>query len=160
MEKVKIGVLFNTHGLRGEMKVSSFSDNIKKRLSIAHHVMILHEGNYIDVEIKTARFHKGIMLISFVGMQDINLVEKYKGCTLHIFPNDTDAHIYYYQLMGCKVYDQNDSLLGVVEDVLETGANPVLRVRKDILIPFVDAFIIEVKVKQKYLKMKIIEGML
>lgn len=160
MEKVKVGKIINTHGLKGEMKVYSYSDRIEMRLAPQQHVYIKHQETMQEVVVKSFRYHKNVVLVCFYDFEDINKVEQYKDCLIYADVQVDDNHVYYFQLMNCKVYDQNDQLLGVVEDILETGANPVLRVNKKILIPYVDVFIIEENIKEKYLKVNILEGML
>lgn len=164
MEKIKIGIIVNTHGLKGELKVKSFSDFNEIRFQKGNYLFIEYRGEMIEVEVITYREHKGMVLITLKGLEDINLVEKYREC--NIFINKEDLHdleedeVYFFDLMGCEVYLEDGELLGEVEDVLETGANAVLRVNKKILIPYVDAFIKDANIEEKKIVIYKVDGLL
>lgn len=163
MEKIKIGTIFNTHGLKGEVKVKSFSDFNSVRFKKGTKLFLQAKTGEQEVVIKTYREHKGIVLVTFEGYEDINLVECFKGDSLWIARDqmkDDGEGYYFFDLIGCQVYDQNETLLGTVEDILETGAKPILRINKTILIPFVDAFIKNVDIDQKMIHVEVIEGLL
>ena len=81
MEKLKIGKIVGTHALKGELKIRSFSDSNDQRFVVGHK---LYLNEIVDpFIIKTVRVHKGNYLISFEGLQDINLVEKYVGYNVY-----------------------------------------------------------------------------
>ena len=65
-------------------------------------------------------------------------------------------------MMDASVYDMDDNYIGKVIEVIETGANAVLRVQtegKDILIPFVRTFVKEFDRKEKIMKVELMEGL-
>ena len=77
-------------------------------------------------------------------------------------PQLEDGEYYYHQLNACTVYNQNEEELGTVTDILETGANLVLRVKskkEEFLLPFVQAFIKEVNVEEKKIYIEEMEGL-
>lgn len=163
MEKIKVGVIVNTHGLKGEVKVKSFSDFNKERFAKGKKLFIEEANTFIEVKVHTYREHNGMVLISFENREDINLIEKYCRCDLYV--SKADLHeleaneVYFYELMNCEVYDEEGNQVGVVEDVFDTGANAVLRVNQKILIPYVDAFIKEVDTANKKIIIHMMEGL-
>ena len=59
-------------------------------------------------------------------------------------------------------HEDGEEYLGKVSDILETGANLVLRIqdgKKSFLLPFVDAFLIDVDIEQKKITIKEMEGL-
>ncbi|HQB32722.1 MAG TPA: ribosome maturation factor RimM, partial [Erysipelotrichaceae bacterium] len=117
------------------------------------------------VVVKSYRTHKGFILISFFDKQDINLVEKYKGCDIFIKKDDvhtlSEGVYYFFELENCSVY-YNNQKIGYVSAV-EDGYQTILRIdmeNKEVLIPFVDRFIKEVNVSDKRIDIDIIEGLL
>lgn len=71
--KIKNWKIVGTHALKGELKIRSFSDFNDQRFVVGHK---LYLNEIVDpFIIKTVRVHKGNYLISFEGLQDINLVE-------------------------------------------------------------------------------------
>lgn len=66
---------------------------------------------------------------------DRNAAEQYKGLEIWVsksnLPALPEGEVYHHQLMGCRVIHSDGSDYGVVESVLETGANDVLVVQPD-----------------------------
>ena len=164
MEKIRVGVIVNTHALKGEVKVKSFSDFDEQRFAKGSVLYISYHNELIEVVVKSARESKGLLLVLFEGYEHINLIEKYKGCELFIKSSDLheleEDEVYFHDLMMCDVYLEDNTYLGKVEEVLETGANAVLRVNKTILIPFVKAFIKESDIENKKIVIFKVEGLL
>ncbi len=162
MERVIIGKIVNTHGIKGELKVKTSSDFIEERFKKGNHVLIDDCGNMIDMVVKTMRIHKGHVLVSFDNYQDINLVEKYKGCTMYALKDTSlleDGEYYVGDLIDCDVYDQ-DCFIGKVTDVQLYEHHDVLVVegKQKILIPYVDAFVIDEDIENKCIHVHLIEG--
>ena len=83
-----IGKIVNTHGLKGEVKIQSYSDFDAQRYKRGNHVYLLHEGKYMDVTVETFRTHKGFSLVRFHEIQDINQAEEYRNDELYIQEKD------------------------------------------------------------------------
>lgn len=164
MEKIKIGIIVNTHGLKGEVKIKSFSDFNAIRYQKNNTLYIAFHNSYEEVKIATSKEHKGMMLVSFTGLEDINEVEKFRNCEVYINKEDLheleDDEVYFFDLMNCEVLLEDGTSLGHVEDVLETGANAVIRVNKTILIPYVKAFIKDADMQTKKIVVYDVEGLL
>lgn len=163
MDKVRVGQIINTHGIKGEVKVKSFTDFEDLRFKKGNTV-------YLDdeiLEIHSFRIHKGFVLLTFKGYQNINDVEKWKGKELFVSIDDLheleENENYYYELSDCNVYDEEAHLLGTVSELIETPAHLILRVssadKKDLLIPFVEQFILDVDSDEKKIIVRVLEGM-
>ena len=66
-------------------------------------------------------------------------------------------------LIGLKVYTEDDAFLGTLDDVIQTGANDVYQVvteeEKEILIPAIRQCILEVDVEEGRMKVHLLEGL-
>lgn len=169
MEYICIGKIVNTHGIRGELKISSYSDFDSVRYKKGNTVLIFHDGAYVPVKVVSFRTHKGFSLVAFEGLQDINLVEQYKNDEVFINEKDRqplrNGEYYRSDLEGLQVIDEEDHPVGVCLQVEETnGAQNNLRIRKsdgsEVLIPYVKSFIREVSLEQRYIRIHVIEGLL
>ncbi|MGI6608321.1 MAG: ribosome maturation factor RimM [Erysipelotrichaceae bacterium] len=165
MEYVRVGNIVNTFGLKGELKVKSHSDFDDIRFKVTQQLYIKYLEVFEPVVIKTCRVHKGYILISFFDKQDINLVEKYKGCDIFIKKDEvhtlSEGVYYFFELQDCSVY-YNNQKIGHVSAV-EDGFQTILRINteeKEVLIPFVARFIKKVNIENKRIDIDVIEGML
>lgn len=163
MKKLKVGKILTTHGLKGELKIKSSSDYAPERFKKGAKLFLTFDKRDMELEIATSRVHKGNYLVSFVGYQDINLVEQFKGIDVYGIKDETlldEDEIYYDDLIGCKVEDQDGNLLGEVTDMMETAAHDILIMKspknKKVMIPYVDAFIKEIDLDEDLI---IIENM-
>ena len=165
MEYVKIGKVVNTFGLKGELKIESMTDFVEERFRKGQQLYIDSKEGFKEVSVLRKREHKGFLLVTFKDLEDINLVEQFKGYFIYIAKDRIHelpaGQYYYFQLKGCSVYDQNN-FIGTVENV-EDGYQTILRIRtedKEILVPYVDAFIKGVDVGNKRIDVNLIEGFL
>lgn len=162
--QLSIGKIVNTHGIRGELKILPNTDFIEERFAVGSEVHVSYGKESIHFTIDSFRMHKGCALITFQGLHDINAVEKYKGLDLMIeVDGSEDEDYYYFELIGCQVYT-HDEYIGKVCEVLETQAHEILRIQRegarDVMIPYVDRFILNVDPDLKRIDVDVIEGML
>ena len=169
MEYIKIGRIVNTHGLRGEVRIESFSDFDDVRYRKNSTVYILFEGVYTPFRVDSFRVHKAHPLVSFREHRDINLIEKFKGCDLFILASDRHAlpegEYYADELIGMRVVDEDGTQIGEVADIEETrGAQKNLRIRMDsgktFLLPDIPQFVLKVMPEEKTIRIHMDGGLL
>lgn len=162
MDQVIVGKIVNTHGIKGELKVKSSTDFVEERFAKGAKLFIEYQGQKIEMTVTSHRFHKGHILVTFEGFRDINLVEKYKGCLLYGFKDESlleEDEYYISDIIGCEVY--NDGvLIGKVQDVQLYDHHDILVVqgKQKIMIPYVDAFVVDEDIAQKRIDVHLIEG--
>lgn len=146
MEYVKIGVVVNTHGLRGTLKIKSFTDFKEERYKKNTELYILYRNEYLKVTVNNYKTVKGLEHINFKEFTNINECEKYKGSDLFISADMIhelgEDEFYFDELIGMDVY--GDELIGVVTDVRDVPQGELLEVKrkdKNILIPFNKQFV-------------------
>ena len=76
MKYIRIGKMINTHGIKGEAKIYSYSDFDDERYAKGNTVWMKHGDEMIPLTVKTYRVHKGFLLVSFEELKDINPVEQ------------------------------------------------------------------------------------
>lgn len=169
MEYITIGRAVNTHGLKGELKIESWSDFDELRYQKGNTVYLLQNDTYKPFKVATFRTHKGYSLVSFEDYQDINRIESFKGSLVCIRKEDQhtlpEGEYYRSQLIGLQVYDEAGTLIGTVTAVEETsGAQNNLRVRregsKDALIPNIPEFVKQVDLSAGRIVIHAEEGLL
>lgn len=167
MKQIKIGVIANTHGLKGEVKVKSLTDFPTIRFKKGKSIHMQGKQGQEALKIQNMRMAKDLLIVKFEGYDDINMVEMWKGNILSI--DESDLHTleedeaYFFEITDSEVYDMENKYIGKVIEVIETGANAVLRVKmeeREVLIPFVKAFVKEFDKKEKKMKVEMMEGLL
>ncbi len=160
---IRVAKIINTHGLKGECKLYLFTDDAKHRFEKGR---VLHLNNQQTLTVERYREQKGFGYCYFKEIQSIDEAEKYKNLELFIEKNQLPplkkGQYYYHELMNCTIFNEKQDKLGIVTDILETGANIVLRVKdtnSSFLLPFVDAFIVNVDVDQKKIYIREMDGL-
>ena len=164
---LKVGVITSTHGIKGEVKVFPTTDDVKRfKKGIS---LILETGKeQLDLEVEGVKFFKQFVILKFKGIDDINQIEKYKRKELfvtreHAVKLKKDEY-FIADLIGLSVIDEEGHTIGVLGDVMETGANDVYVVKmadeKEVLIPAIKQCILEVNVEEGFVKVHMMEGLL
>ncbi|AMA44963.1 ribosome maturation factor RimM [Pseudomonas monteilii] len=129
---IVVGKIFSVHGVRGEVKVYSFTDPIENLLDYPRWTL-RHEGVVKQAELVSGRPSQKGLVVKLKGLDDrdeARLLSGYDICVERsLLPNLTDGEYYWYQLVGLSVINQDEHLFGKVDHLLETGANDVLVVR-------------------------------
>lgn len=161
MKTLRIGHIGKGFGLKGELKVRSFSAEPTERFVVGQQLHWQRETEKRDLTIETVREHQGLFLIKFVGFDDLSAAEALFGGDLWIDAEVLKPGIYVYQLKECTVIDEHGTVIGRVIDVLDYS-QLILRVKtkdRDVLIPYVDAFIIATDPTTKTITVRWMEGL-
>lgn len=160
MKLLKVGKIVNTFGLKGELKILSDSDFVEERFKKGTK---LYLEDQTLLTISNYRNHKGNVLIKVNDLNDINDVEKYKTFDVFVDQDSIEPlndEFYLFQLEDLDVY-VNDERVGKVIEVLKP-AQTILRIQledREIMIPFVDAFVEEVDLENQCIHVNLIEGL-
>lgn len=165
-EFLAVGKLRRPHGVSGEMRMSVWTD-FPERLQPGVRVFV--GKSYQPVHIKSVRGHTQDSLIAFDEFSSRDEVGQFRNQVVFVrtadLPPLPDNDLYFHQLLGLQVIrDKDDSLLGIVAEIIETGANPVFLVRrdgkKDILLPDIDPVILNIDLKKREIRVNLIPGLI
>lgn len=163
----RVGVIANTHGIRGEVKVYPTTDNINRFNDLKD--VILDTGReYINLQVQGVKYFKNMAILKFKGIDNINDIEKYKGKDLLVTRENAiplEVNEYYIaDLIDMEVYNEDGSRLGVLNDVMQTGANDVYVINLEnggeLLLPNIDQCILEVNIEEKKMTVHVLEGLM
>lgn len=168
MEKYfRVGVIANTHGIRGEVKVYPTTDDINRFKKLKK--CILDTGKeYIDLNVETVKFFKNMVILKFKEYNNINDIECYKGKDILVTRDNAvkleKGEYYIADILGAKVILEDGSEFGVLEDVMQTGANDVYVVKtsdnKEVLLPKIDECVKKLDIENKIVTVHIMKGLL
>jgi len=152
---IVIGKIVSVHGVRGDVKVYSFTDPIDNLLNYRR--WTLRRGAEVkQVELVKGRLQDKILVATLTGLSDREEARTYADFEICIprseLPALTGDEYYWYQLQGLTVINQLGQLLGRVDHLLETGANDVLVVKpfdgslddRERLLPYTDQCVMAV----------------
>ena len=147
--RILLGRVLGAFGVRGELKLHSFTDPPAKVLKYQPWVLV-HRG--VEREIANARGRdtaKGVLL-TLPEVVDRDQAEELAGAEIwgprSRLPAPKPGEYYWVDLEGLRVVNREGVLLGTVSHLFETAANDVIVVAGDRerLVPFLDDFVLGV----------------
>ncbi len=164
-EFLVVGKLRKPHGLLGELTMEVFTD-FPERLAVGVEVMMGKERK--PVHIRSIRWHNQLLLIAFDEYHNPEQASECRNQLVSISflkqPELSAGEYYHHQIVGLNVYQDDGALLGVIEKILETGANDVLVIRPsegaEILLPAIDSTINDIDLEKGEMRVHILPGIL
>lgn len=164
-EYLSIGKIVNTHGVKGELKVAPLTSDIT-RFDYLKIVWIEEKGKLVRYFVDKTRYHKQFVLIKLHGVDTMERAEELRNCYLKVDRKNArplDENEYFIaDLIDCEVYE-NDTLLGVITDVLQAGGNDCYVVNGELygefLIPAVSDVVRDVNIIDKRISVVMPEGL-
>jgi 16S rRNA processing protein RimM len=162
-----VGRIGRAHGVRGEVTVEIRTDDPDSRFAIGA-TLATDPENKGPLTIRDARFHSGTLLLSFNGFDDRTSVESLRNVLLlsDVNPkeaNATEDDFHISQIVGSSVIDVEGIDWGLVVDVMHLPAQDTLVIDhngREILVPFVKAFVPKVDIDKKIITVNSIESLL
>ena len=172
-----MGRIASAHGLRGELTVDALSD-FPERFARGSALILTARGEaprtvVVAKSRPLSSRHKDRLLVSLQGIEDRTAAEALRGAMLEVdaaaVPPAPEGSWYHFDLVGCRCIDRSAGELGEVVEVVEGGGGDLLRVvapgigdepGRELLLPFVDAYLAEVDVAQRRILWDLPEGLI
>lgn len=166
-ELVPVGKITGTHGVRGLLKVFSYSGNIKS-LQAAEAVLLKNKEGILSTHIITrVSAHSSGFILGLAGCSDMNQAQTFAGFELCLkrnqLPPTDDDEYYWCDLLGLTVCTDQGLELGTIVDIFETGSSDIYVVRnsdKEYLIPAIADVISTIDLPGKKMIITPLEGLL
>ncbi len=166
-EFISIGIITKAHGIKGEVLVSSLTDNPEQFEKLKHVFVAQENENRSEISIQRVRGKNDRFIIKFNGVDNRNQAESLQKCLIEKRLDDVDElpadEYYIFDLMDLKVYTTDFQLLGRIKDVLSLSANDVYVVQgenKEYLIPAIKSVVKKVDLEKEIVLVEPIEGLL
>jgi len=170
---LRIGVLTRPHGVHGEAKVYPTTD-YPERFEEVSKVIIKTKKGDIPAEIERVRYFKNLAIVKFSCFQTPEEIQGFAGSDIMISREDAqpleEGEYYIADLLGCRVIADETSdtckeqELGVVTDVLQTGANDVYVVKtpsgSELLLPVIPDCIRNVDIEAGVITVNLLKGLI
>ena len=172
MEYFRVGIVTEPHGIRGEIKVFPTNDDVTRFERYAETVVersgkTPEESGASEVRrITSVKYQKDRVILKLSGVDTRNDAETLRKAELYVHRDRTtppkEGEFFTADLYGLQVFTEDGRKVGVVEDVLKTGANDVFSIRKEdgkeLLLPKVDAFIRSIDVEEGRMTVFLVPG--
>lgn len=161
-DKFEIGQIVNTFGIKGEVKVNPYTNDLEQFKKI--------KGIYVSgtkMEIEHVKYQKNVVILKLKGIEDMTSAENLRGSIVEVdrskkkLPKDT---YYIVDLIGLDVYTDEGEKLGILQDIYNTGANDIYTVKteekKEILLPAISEVIKEIDIANNKIIVHILKGLI
>ena len=163
---LEIGQIVNTRGLRGEVKVNSFSQDSKRFEKLD--VIYIKENNELkSYKIEKVTYNKNQVILKLENINHIDYAEKLRNKYIYVKKSqleDLPEGVYYISdLIGLDVYDEKNNYLGKVDDIFSTKSNDVYVIKNELgvskLLPGTDEVIKNIDLDKKKIVVNLIKGL-
>jgi 16S rRNA processing protein RimM len=159
-----VGFLRRPHGLDGSMLMDLHTD-FPERLRAGRRLFLGDEHK--PVTLSSVRQHSESVIVKLKGIDTPEAAGRYRNTWLFVKTKDMPAlpegQHYQYQLLGLKVVDEEGQVLGILTEILETGANDVYVVTneggQELLLPAIPSVILELRPEDGLIRVHVLEGL-
>lgn len=164
---LRVGVISNTHGIKGEVKIYPTTDDIQ-RFKKLKKCFIDTGREKIPVEVEGCKFFKNTPILKFKTLDTIDAAEGFKGKDLLVCREHAVSlkknEFFIVDLVGLIVESDEGETLGTLTDVLQTGANDVFIVKTEtgdeVLIPYIEQCVSEIRPETGKITVHLLPGLL
>jgi 16S rRNA processing protein RimM len=164
-EYLAVGRVVRPHGVRGALMVESGSDLFP---SIHPGTTVLLGDTHISAVVSENRPYRSGYLLFLEGFETRNQAESLRGKEIYLRFEETeplpDGVYYQWQILGLEARTETGEVLGVVDQILETGANDVYLLRHpsdgEILLPAIPDVIREVDLDRGRIIVRLLPGLI
>lgn len=164
--EVRIGKVGRAHGLKGDVAIDLRTDEPGRRFTPGAKLALGEGGK--SVEVGSTKWHKGRLIVTFVGYPDRTAVEGITGQWLSVkvpadeMPSEPEEY-FDRQLVGLSVLDHTGRTVGTITEVQHMPAQDMLHidVNGEIrLVPFVSALVPSVDLAAGNVTLADVKGLL
>lgn len=164
MDKLRLGKIIGTHGIKGEIKIFPTTDFQMERFTPGNTIYLCQGNKELAYEIESHRIHKGNDLVKLVGFDNINDVERFKNYEVYGIKDDLDDEdgFFFEDLIGCEIINEDNKSCGKVIEIMEMPTQDLLKIeegQRTYMIPYVDEFILDEDIDQKKIYVHFIKGL-
>jgi 16S rRNA processing protein RimM len=160
-----VGYLRRAHGVRGEMVMEVHTD-FPERLKARTKVFV--GEHYQPMLIGSARKHHEGLLIKLNGIDTPEDAARYRNQLVYVTAADRPplpkGQFYVHELIGFDVVDDEKNSIGVLTEIMQTGANDVYVVKRpdasEVLLPVIPSVVLEIDADRRFIRVHLIPGLL
>ena len=161
---LEAGKLINTHGVRGELKMDAWCDNLTDYAKVP--VFYLKDDGEFPLEVEKIRPFGKFLLVKFKGVDDMDAALKHKNKIIYVDRSNLklpEGAVFLADIIGLDAIDaKTGDVFGKVRDISDKGSGNLYEIELltggVCLVPAVDFFIKKIDL-EKGVFVNVIEGL-
>ena len=162
----RVGVVTNTHGLKGEVKVFPTTEDIKRFDELSE--VLIDKGEGLSAyAVEHVKYFKNLVILKLKGVESVEAAETLKGRDMMVSRENAiplePGEFYIADALGLPVYGEDGEQLGTLKEIFPTGANDVYVVKrpgkKDLLLPGIPQCVRKVDVEAGRIDVTVMDGL-
>lgn len=169
MEKLthfKVGQIVNTQGLKGEVRVYPFTDDINRFDDLKE--FYLGKDLNTTCEVEKVRYKGNMVIMKIKNIDTVEMAEKLRNKFMYVSRENgrelEEDEYFISDMIGIDVYTVDGNLVGKLDDVLQYSANDVYVVKgpegQEYMIPAIMKFVPTIDMNERKMIIDPIKGML
>ena len=154
--KICLGAIVGVHGIRGEVKVKSFTEDEN---NLTAYGLLSDESGNRKFELKIVGHSKELLRAKIKGVDDRNTAETLIGTGLYVertkLPSTEEDEFYHTDLIGLMAIDPQGNKVGVVNALYNFGAGDLIEIKtidnRLEMLPFTKAFVPSLNLKDGFI---------
>jgi 16S rRNA processing protein RimM len=163
---VLIAQIVGVHGVKGNCKIRSYAESLAVFQPGSVVFITTAAGQQKPYEINWVKPHAKAVLISFKGVntriQAEALIDNDLFIEKRCLPDPEEGSYYWFDLIGLDVFDVDQTYLGRLDSIIQTGSNDVYVVKKggaEILIPALKKVVQKIDLSQRRMLVDLPDGL-
>ena len=165
-----LGQITRPHGVKGELRMRVLTDYPERisKLQAIYTAADPEATNPTPHVVRHVRMHQDYALLTLSDVIDRNSADTLRNLFVLVDIREAvpleDDEVYLFQLIGMSVITETGEVIGIITEVLETGANDVYVVASErygeVLIPVTDDTILNTNTDLRQVTVRLPEGLL
>ena len=158
-DKVCLGAIVGVHGIRGEVKVKSFSEDEK---NLTRYGVLSNEQGDKIFSLKIVGHSKELLRVKIEGVNDRNTAETLIGTGLYVnrdkLPSLDEEEFYHADLIGLEARGKSGAVIGKVNALYNFGAGDLIELKTVDgaleMLPFTKEFVPVINIKEQFISVE------
>jgi 16S rRNA processing protein RimM len=164
---LRLGRIVGAHGLKGALRFRPDNPD-SETIAKGARLQLELNGSAREYEVAAiSNLGRGVRRLELMGLADANAAEPLTGATVLIdeagLPESKPGEFYYHEVLGCEVFLEDGTNLGLIEEVFSAGANDVWVVRgggREVLVPVIEDVVKSMDIPARRMTIAAVPGLL